>query len=116
MGLFMFLFVLYFWYVPESPRFLVIKGKHRQAARIFHRIAISNKRPFDRPRFINDSDDETDSHYDETSHLVNSSDQSVLIKTPQKVTNPNFLEIHFCQAFTISTFENRVLRKNFCWL
>lgn len=41
------LFVAYFWMVPESPRYLMIKGRRGEACRIFQKIAKSNKRDFD---------------------------------------------------------------------
>jgi hypothetical protein len=31
--------------VPESPRWLLTKGKYAEAYKIFHRIAKSNKKP-----------------------------------------------------------------------
>ena len=37
-------FIFYFWYVPESPRWLMAKHKNNEAYRIFKRIAQSNRR------------------------------------------------------------------------
>ena len=37
-------FVLLFWLVPESPRFLIITGRHQQAVTILKRIARANGR------------------------------------------------------------------------
>jgi hypothetical protein len=38
------IFVVYFWILPESPRFLFAKQKYNEALKIFNRIAASNKR------------------------------------------------------------------------
>lgn len=78
MAVFMSAFVLYFWLVPESPRFLVTRARYREAARVFQRIAASNNKSFDRSRIgfeRNDSDaDENDD--DETTTLVNINNSS----------------------------------------
>lgn len=78
MAVFMTSFIFYFWYVPESPRFLVTQGRYREAARVFQRIAKSNRREFDAAKITrlsrasNDSDVDDDVT-DETSQLVASS-------------------------------------------
>lgn len=41
------LVVLYFWVVPESPRWLITKNKISKAYKILKRIAISNKKPIE---------------------------------------------------------------------
>ena len=35
-------FLFYFWYVPESPRWLLAKNKNNEAYKVFKRIAQSN--------------------------------------------------------------------------
>lgn len=40
-----FLFIV--WPVPESPRWLLTKGRHEEAFKIFSRIARSNKKPME---------------------------------------------------------------------
>jgi len=40
----MIMFLFYFWYVPESPRWLMAKNKNNEAYKIFKRIAESNKK------------------------------------------------------------------------
>ncbi|XP_067000202.2 organic cation transporter protein [Anabrus simplex] len=37
-------FVLYWWFVPESPRWLLAVGRHKKAAQILERAAIQNGR------------------------------------------------------------------------
>lgn len=80
LAVFMSTFVLYFWLVPESPRFLVTRARYREAARVFQRIAASNNKSFDRSRIgfeRNDSDaDENDQDDDETTTLVNINNSS----------------------------------------
>ena len=80
LAVFMSTFVLYFWLVPESPRFLVTRARYREAARVFQRIAVSNNKSFDRSRIgfeRNDSDaDENDREDDETTTLVNINNSS----------------------------------------
>lgn len=44
-------FISYFWLVPESPRFLILKGKRKQAYAILARIARSNNREFSEETF-----------------------------------------------------------------
>ncbi|RMZ93346.1 organic cation transporter, partial [Brachionus plicatilis] len=45
--IFMSTFILYFWMVPESPRWLMTSKKFDKAYQVFKRIAKSNKRKFD---------------------------------------------------------------------
>lgn len=37
-------FVFYFWFMPESPRWLMANKKHKDAFKIFSKIAKSNKK------------------------------------------------------------------------
>lgn len=50
-AVFSLVFVAYFWLVPESPRFLILKGKRKEAFKIFQRIARSNKKEFNQEMF-----------------------------------------------------------------
>lgn len=52
------LFIAYFWLVPESPRYLIIKGRKDEAVCIFTKIAKSNKRTFD-PDILLKKDNQT---------------------------------------------------------
>lgn len=45
--LLMTLFLFYFWYVPESPRWLMAKNLNNEAYKVFKRIAQSNKKSED---------------------------------------------------------------------
>jgi MFS family permease len=36
-------FLFYYWLIPESPRYLLVKGKKKEALKIFKRIAKTNK-------------------------------------------------------------------------
>lgn len=37
-------FVFYYWFIPESPRYLISMRRDREAFKIFQRIAKSNRR------------------------------------------------------------------------
>ncbi len=41
---FMCIFPLYFWFIPESPRWLIANGNYKQATKVLKKIAESNKK------------------------------------------------------------------------
>ena len=47
LAVFLSLFVCYFWVVPESPRFLIIKSRRNEAYQVLRCIAKSNRKEFD---------------------------------------------------------------------
>jgi hypothetical protein len=45
-ALIIWVFPVYFWIVPDSPRWLLMQGKHNEANRVLSRIARSNRKEF----------------------------------------------------------------------
>jgi hypothetical protein len=70
---FMCIFPIYFWIIPESPRWLMTQGKYEEASRVLKRIADSNKKQL--PDEYNFGVLQDDLQGEDTDRMINDSEE-----------------------------------------
>ena len=96
----------YFWLVPESPRWLVTRGRHTKAVRIFNRIARANGKTSRLAENFFESDDD-DVASEESQHLTHDDDDRPSSPKLQEESLTRFLksDVRLLVQFMVVVFN-----------
>lgn len=87
-----FLYISYFWLIPESIKWLIVKGKITEAKKIINRIATVNK------------------------HQLSKNSLQIIENNHQLATDHKVVETNYMELLNSPALLLRVLNVTFCWM